>query len=152
MSTPHGSPFRRFVTGLSLVVLVALLLAPVAIARDSGRHFVDQRCTATLGFCWSTAYEGSNVALAMESSDHGGSYKVCVTSPRGEAACRPIKLHRRPPGPHGDAGYRSRVIFAKSFEFEGAGLYRVVWKGASIESPVSPKLYFRLGSDGKPPE
>jgi hypothetical protein len=131
-------------------VLAALLAAPIALGHAAGRQFVDQRCEPVLGLCWSTAYEGSNVALAMKSDDHGGRYQVCVRSPRGKEACRPIRLHRRPPGPHGYGGFRNRVIFAKSFKFGGAGLYRVVWRGYPLEDPISPTLFFKLGSNGKP--
>lgn len=130
--------------------LAAMVLLPATVGHAADREFLDQRCDQALGLCWSTAYEGPNVALVMESDDHGGEYQVCVRSPRGNEACRRIKLRRRPPGPHGDAGFRNRVIFSRSFKFDGAGLYRVVWRGYPFEAAISPPLFFELGPNGKP--
>jgi hypothetical protein len=136
-----------------VVFCLASALLPTAAAQAApppGREFIDQRCDGVFGFCWSTSYEGTDVDLVMESADRGGRYQVCVRSPRGREACRPIKLRRRPDGPHGYAGFRNRVVFARSFRFEGAGIYGVVWKGYPLEDAISPLLQFELGADGEP--
>jgi hypothetical protein len=138
---------------LWVLLVAAVMIGSVTAAADaSGTHreFIDQRCQPVFGFCWSTSYEDQKVDLVMESADHGGSYQVCVTAPRGGEACRSIHLHRRPDGPHGDAGFRSRVVFSKSFKSEGAGLYRVIWQGQRLNAAISPTLFFELTANGRP--
>jgi hypothetical protein len=102
------------------------------------------------GFCWSTVGEGKSVFLIMESEDRGGTYQVCVTPPRGTAACRPVRLRHRSPGPHGYIGFAGRVDFEKSFEASGAGQYLVKWKSYPVALPLSPVLAFTLQANGDP--
>jgi hypothetical protein len=128
---------------------VALLAATAVSAAGAGRYVFDQRCDEILHLCWSTAAEGGDVYLGIESAEHGGEYRVCVTPPRGSGACRAVRLHRRPPGAHGYVGYVGRVAFEEFAKPVGAGQYIVHWKSAQ-GFPVGPALAFRLRANGEP--
>jgi hypothetical protein len=143
---------RRSAAILGLVAACALLLItppPLPAAPGTG-VLLDQRCDFISSECWSTRAERGSVFLRMESSDHGGEYRVCVTPPRAKRACRAVRLRHRPPGKHGYVGFAAGVDAGKFVDLSAAGQYRVLWFSEPGGLRFGPTLAFTLRADGEP--